>query len=154
MDAKFPEKLIKGRIAEAIFEQMFRDQGEFEVIRNGYEYKTPQLAQSLLSLEHKDYLRKLRHAPDFVLLSWNKKQAFQVEVKYRSTITHELMEEAKKLHEAYGPCYLFVATPEKFYFDSCTDIIENDTLAPLSSSWISENLNEQYIGVMNTFIRK
>lgn len=153
MDPKFPEKLIKGKIVEAIFEQMFRDQGEFEVIRNGYEYKTPELAHNLLSLEHREYINKLRHAPDFILLSLDKKQTFLVEVKFRSKVNNELVKEAKKLHESYGPCYLFVATHDKFYFQSCANIAEKDTISEeLSTTWISKSLQDEYLRVLKSFI--
>ncbi len=153
MDPKFPEKLIKGKITEAIFEQMFRDQGEFDVIRNGYEYKTPELAQNLLSLDHKEYINKLRHAPDFILLSHDKKQVFLVEVKFRSRHDDNLIEEARRLNEAYGPCYLFVATHEKFYFQSCKDIVQNNAISEeLSSTWISNLLQDKYLTLLNTFI--
>jgi len=40
----FSRDLIKGRIAEVIFEQMFREQGQYTVIPFGYEQTVPTLA--------------------------------------------------------------------------------------------------------------
>ncbi len=42
MDIK---KLIKGKIAEIIFEQMFRETGEYTIIPFGYENIVPELTQ-------------------------------------------------------------------------------------------------------------
>ena len=153
MDPKFPEKLIKGKIAEAIFQQMFKEQGEFIVIPNGYEYTKPELAQSLLSLDHKEYVEKLRHSPDFVLLSYDRKQVFLVDVKFRSKIGDELIEKAKKYHDEYGACYLFVATHDRFYFESCTNIVNSGKIdEELPISWISQSLQDKYLEILNKFI--
>lgn len=154
MDPNFTEKLIKGKIAEAVFEQMFKEQGEFEVIKNGFEYKTPELARNLLSLEHKEYFNRLRHIPDFMLLSFDKKQAYLVEVKFRSNVDEKLVDEAKDLHNAYGPCYLFVATHNKFYFQSCKKIIDTNSLSEeLSGTVVSQSLQEKYLEILNRFIK-
>jgi hypothetical protein len=156
MDPLFTEKLIKGKIAEAIFEQMFREQKEFEVIKNGFEYKTPELARNLLSLEHKEYFKRLRHIPDFILFSLDKKQAYLVEVKFRSNIDDhltELIDEAKDLHNAYGPCYLFVATHNTFYYEACKDIVDHNAInEELPEYLIPKSLQQKYLDILNKFI--
>lgn len=153
MSKYFDEDLIKGKIAEAIFEQMFRDQEEFDVVQNGYEYKNPELAQNLFKLEHPEFLKKYRHAPDFVLISKNKDQAFLVEVKYRKEINkNDLLKIATELHDDYGPCYLFIATPQKFFFDSCSKIINEETIGELGSSWIPESTRDKFLSLLNKFI--
>jgi len=42
---KFAKNLIKGKIAEIIFEQMIRDEERYTVIPFGYEHTVPTLAQ-------------------------------------------------------------------------------------------------------------
>lgn len=37
MNAEFVKDLIKGKVAEIIFEQMFRESGKFTILHSGYE---------------------------------------------------------------------------------------------------------------------
>jgi hypothetical protein len=44
MDPKheeFIKDLVKGKIAEIIFEQMFRESGRYTILHSGYEYTLP-----------------------------------------------------------------------------------------------------------------
>jgi len=41
----FIKDLVKGKIAEIIFEQMFRESGRYTILHSGYEYTLPELAQ-------------------------------------------------------------------------------------------------------------
>src|SRR5262245_9272399 len=86
-NAQFPHDLIKGKIAELIFELMFRDVGRFKVLRFGYDYALPELAQYHHLVEVKQVLENISNAPDFVLIEKNddrKLNVFTVEVKYRA----------------------------------------------------------------------
>lgn len=68
-NTEFLRELIKGKIAEIIFEQMFREAGEFTILWFGYEYTSPELAQyQHLLTEHKEVLADIRHTPDFILV--------------------------------------------------------------------------------------
>jgi len=71
---KFEESLAKGKIAEVIFEEMFHSQGKFEVLHHGFEYTSPEIAQKLQDLDRETF-EKIRHQPDFILVSWDKKRA-------------------------------------------------------------------------------
>ena len=118
MTSNFDENLIKGKITETIFEEMFAEVGEFIVLPAGYEFKTPELAQELRKIERKDILENLRHSPDFILLSENpnRKDAFLVEVKYRTNIsTEEIKRISEELVNRYGTVCLFVASHDNFY---------------------------------------
>ena len=42
---KFTKNLVKGKIAETIFAQMFREVGDYTVIEFGYEKIIPELIQ-------------------------------------------------------------------------------------------------------------
>ncbi len=44
-EIEFSKDLIKGKVAEVIFEQMFREEEKFTVIPFGYEHTMPTLAQ-------------------------------------------------------------------------------------------------------------
>lgn len=63
---------FNGKIAELIFEEMFHFSKKFVVLHNGYEYTSPDIAQKIQSL-NKVEIERLRHQPDFILLSWDKK---------------------------------------------------------------------------------
>ncbi len=154
MSLNFDKSLIKGKIAELVFEEMFHSQGRFEVLPNGYEYKAPEIAQNLQNLD-KEYFARLRHQPDFILLSWDNKEKYLVEVKYESIKNESrILETAKNLRNNYGPTFLFVATPEAFYFESCAKIIENGYIEKLHENWIPEEVQEKYLKLLNEFISK
>ena len=72
----FNRDLIKGKIAEIVFEQMFREEGEFTILRLGYEYTSPQLAQYKNHIEVQQVLNTIKSAPDFALISHDKKRVF------------------------------------------------------------------------------
>jgi len=83
---KFSKRLIKGKIAEMIFERMFADSGQFTILRSGYEYSLPELAQYTQLPAVEKYFENIRTTPDFILISNDRKRAFIVEVKYRSML--------------------------------------------------------------------
>jgi hypothetical protein len=156
MEPNFDENLIKGRIAETIFEEMFAEVGEFIILPAGYEFKTPELAQELLTIERKDILDNIRHSPDFILLSknQNRKDVFLVEVKYRTNISiEEIKKVAEELTNRYGTVYIFVASHDSFYFDYCRNIVKNNgTIEPLSERWVRKELQQKYLRLLNEFI--
>ena len=65
MSIKFSRELIKGRIAETVFEQMIRDEGRYDVIPFGYEHTMPTLAQYQDLVEIKQVIKNISDAPDF-----------------------------------------------------------------------------------------
>jgi len=74
------ENLKKGKIAEKIVEQMFREAG-FKVIHSGYEKTFSELADQY-SLIQGPAAQYIRHHPDFIVVNSNN-EAFLIEVKYR-----------------------------------------------------------------------
>jgi len=71
----------KGKIAEKIVEGMFKEAG-FKVIRYGYEYTVPELADKSNLINGKAG-KYIRHQPDFIVVN-GRNEAFFVEVKHRS----------------------------------------------------------------------
>ena len=122
---EFSKELIKGRIAEVVFEQLFRSTGRFTVIPFGYEYAFPELAQYQDSLANREVLDNIRTAPDFALISQDKKDVHLVEVKFRrSLFKQELLECANEQVKRWDPSYIFVASLDGLFFDSCESIIQ------------------------------
>jgi len=153
MELEFSRDLIKGRIAETIFEQMFRESEKFTIIRFGYEYTAPELAQYQDLVEVKEVLENIRHAPDFVLISQDKKEVYLVEVKYRSKRHYaELKEIAEKNLKTWNPSWLFVASPDGFFFEPCNKVVwNNGKIGALYDKWVKKEIQEKYLSLLNEF---
>lgn len=148
------KKLIKGKVTELIFEQMFRKVGHFTVIPFGYESTQPELMQYAHKAKYPEVLDIIRSSPDFVLVSHNKEEVFLVEVKYHNIFNlDQIMEEAKKVQERWRLVRIFVATPKGFYFDSCKNILEQRQISVLKSEWIDNQTQTEYLSLLNQFIQ-
>lgn len=155
MDKKYTENLIKGKITEVIFEEMFRTSGEFTVLPIGYEHTTPTLAQYQHLVEVKNVLENIRNAPDFALISQDNKKVFLVEVKYRHELKkEEILEIAKNTLIRWNPCFLFIATKDNFYFSPCSSIVGGDgRIEELRESWIKADIQHEYLSLLKDFIQ-
>lgn len=155
MDINFSRQLIKGKITEAIFEEMFRSTKEFTIIPLGYEHTTPMLAQYQHLLHVKNVLDNIRNAPDFALVSQDNKSVYLVEVKYRSQFDkQDILEIAKKIDAQWSPCYLFVASKDNFYFSPCSSIISNiGEIEELKESWVKRNIQYIYLSMLKEFVK-
>lgn len=146
----FTRNLVKGRIAETIFAQMFRDTGEYTVLEFGYEKVVPQLVGR--NYHHDDpMIESLRVAPDFAVINQESKEVRLIEVKYRQVIDNRnVLECARKMHASWNPSYLFIATLDGFYFDEISKIIINDgNISRLSS--IADDVQEKYLQILIDF---
>lgn len=150
----FTRNLVKGRIAETIFAQMLRDAGVFTVLEFGYEKVIPDLLQ--YNHGHEDpVIETLRTAPDFAVINRENQEVKLIEVKYRRTLNSiDILSCARKMHASWNPSYLFVATLDGFYFDDIAKIIENDgEISPLVHPHISEDLQAEYLNILQDFER-
>lgn len=153
----FTKNLIKGEIAQAIFEQMFIEMDTSIIIPFGYEYTASVLHQFQRGMDEKDRedLQNVRNVPDFLLVSQQKRNAILVEVKYRRKKDSELIK--RIAHEVYGrwpSTWLFLATLDGFYFGKCSDIKKSGKIDSLSTKLISEKRQEQYLTLLKNFIGK
>lgn len=149
---KFSRDLVKGRIAETIFEQMYRDTGNFTVLEFGYEKIVPELVQGGYS-EHDDIVDTLRTAPDFAVIDMRKKHVRLIEVKFRSQIRpNEILAVAERMRKNWNPSYLFVASLSGFYFGSIEDIINaRGYINPLEFDEISAKIQQKYLDILREF---
>jgi hypothetical protein len=151
----FSRNLIKGRIAEVIFEQMIRDEGKYTVIPFGYEHTMPTLAQYQHLVEIEQVMKNISDAPDFALISEDKTKIYLVEVKYQNNLDlGYLREYAEKLLTRWNPSWLFVATPEGFFCAPCSSIGKEGGISKLSSSWVDINHQVEYLKLLNEFENK
>ncbi|OGG03957.1 hypothetical protein A2W14_05845 [Candidatus Gottesmanbacteria bacterium RBG_16_37_8] len=155
MDTEYIKGLIKGKITEIIFQEMFKQSEEFTVIPIGYEYTVPELAQYQHHIQVKQVLNNIRNAPDFVLISQDKKRVFLVEVKYRVKIEKdEILTIAKRTVSSWSPCFIFIATKYSFYFSPCSTIIlAKGSIEELRTTWVKSNIQKENIEILQEFIK-
>ncbi|MFA6603386.1 MAG: hypothetical protein WCT10_00925 [Patescibacteria group bacterium] len=158
MDEKFSDeisyarKLIRGRIAEVLFEQMIRKEGRYTVIPFGYEHTLPTLAQYRHFVEIEQVINNISDAPDFVLISSNKKEVYLVEVKYQTRFDIEqIVAHASKLLDRWNPSWLFVATPEAFYCSPCSVIAGEQRIGKLTDGWVETSRQSEYLKLLGEF---
>ena len=151
---EFSRQLIKGKIAETIFEQMMREEAKYTVIPFGYEHTMPTLAQYRDILEVPKVIENIADAPDFALISEDKTRFYLVEIKYRTRFDIlEIQEYAKKLLKHWDFAWIFVATPEKFYCAPCKAVFSNGTISELSENWVTWERQTEYLKLLNEFER-
>jgi len=150
---KFAENLIKGRIAEVVFEQMLREAGTFTVLPFGYEYVIPEVAHMRKNSESGEAIEILRTSPDYVVINHDTRKVHLIEIKYRKNIKKsDLKKLAKRMLDSWDPSYLFLATPEGFYFNSAEIIVKQDgEMNKLKHKDILPNLQEKYLDILNRF---
>ncbi len=158
MSDNFSHELIKGKIAELIFELMFRETGRFTPLRFGYEYTLPELAQYQHLVEVKKVLDNISNSPDFILISNEKSgdgkmPVFTVEVKYRANPKpEELKEIAEGTLKTWNPSWLFLASPNGFFFSPCSSVVNNNgQMSRLSDNWVDEKLKAKYLELLRDF---
>jgi len=148
----FNEQLLKGRVAENIFELMFRETKKYEILPLGYERVAPALAQYHHLAQVNQVLENIRHLPDFVLISNDKKDIHFVEVKYRAHISEkDTLEIAEKILSHYNSVFLFVATPEKFYFETC-ELVKQNGGKINELTWVDSEIQKKYLELLKDFI--
>lgn len=156
---EFSKDLIKGKIAEIIFEQMFRESGRFTILRSGYEYTWSELAQYQHNFlkKAKEAMKNIRHLPDFILVNQERTEVFIVEVKFQSRLNANKENKiiAEKLLKISDPSHLFVASPKGFYYSPCNKIVYNGgKIEKLSVDLIKKSVQDEYLELLNEFERK
>lgn len=148
----FSCNLVKGKIAEIIFEQMIRAEKRYTVIPFGYEHTIPTLAQYQHLIEIKQVLKNISDAPDFVLISENKQEVFLVEIKYQNELNISLLKKyADNLLLRWDFAFLFVVTPRGFFCSMSEWIIDEEKINPLSEKWVSKERQEAYLKILSQF---
>jgi hypothetical protein len=150
----FSRNLVKGRIAEILFEQMLRDTGYFTILAFGYENILPELAHRQNDVHAQEAMEIIRRAPDFAVIDNESHEVYLVEVKYMMRPTVEkIIAASKRMFESWKPSYLFLATPDGFFFDKVSDILEKKgIISPIDNPKIPKELQNKYKEILNDFI--
>jgi len=151
---EFSRNLVKGRIAEILFEQMLRDTGYFTILAFGYENILPELAHRQNDVHAQETMEIIRRAPDFAVIDNESHDVYLVEVKYMMHPTVEkIIAASKRMFESWKPSYLFLATPDGFFFDKVNDILEKrGIISPINNPKIPKELQDKYREILNEFI--
>jgi len=149
---KFVRNLVKGKITETIFAQMFRDAGNFTVLEFGYEKIIPELLHQGYD-EDNVMIETLRTAPDFAVINRKTKEVKLIEVKYQRTLNIvNVLKAAEKMSQSWNPSSLFIATLDGFYFDEISAIIKNKgRISQLKYSQIKSDLQTKYLQILIDF---
>lgn len=155
MTNNFQENLIKGKIVETIFQQMFVESEKYHVYPTGYENVVPELAELSHHKDIQNILSQLRRTPDFILVPKERDEVYLVEVKYRHDYHNaELTDLATELHNSWEYSWLFVATPFHFYFDSCWNIMNSHGhMDFLPYTWVPQNIQDKYKSLLHEFLK-
>lgn len=148
----FTKQLVKGKIAETIFAQMFRESGNFTVLEFGYEKVIPEIIQQGVK-ENNPMIETLRTAPDFAVIDRSTRYVQLVEVKYQRFLNAEYtLKSAVRMSQSWNPSYLFIATLDGFYMDEIAEIIKNEgKINKLNNFNISADLQADYLQILKKF---
>lgn len=151
-NVNFTRQLVKGKIAETIFSQMFRESGNFTVLEFGYEKVIPEMIQQGFN-ESNPMIETLRTAPDFAVIDRDTRQVKLIEVKYQRSLNPEYtLRAANRMSQSWNPSYLFIATLDGFYMDEIANIIKSDgNIAPLTHPKITNSLQNEYLQILKRF---
>lgn len=151
-NVNFTKQLVKGKIAEVIFAQMFRQSGNFTVLEFGYEKVIPEIIQQGYS-ENNPMIETLRTAPDFAVIDHTTREVKLVEVKYQRRLNSDYtLRAAIRMSQCWNPSYLFVATLDGFYMDKISNIIKNDgAITPLKGPDMDLDLQNSYLQILKNF---
>jgi hypothetical protein len=148
----FARNLVKGKIVETVFAQMFRETKKFTVLEFGYEKVITEFIQQGYD-EKNAMIETLKTAPDFAVINQETKKVKLIEVKYMKKLSKNfVLKHAIRMSKSWNPSYLFVATQEGFFFDEIMNIIDNKgSIQMFSYGQISENIQEKYLKILKDF---
>jgi hypothetical protein len=150
----FVRNLVKGKIAEIVFQHMFAESDFATVLPFGYEHLMPLLAQYQHLIETQEALAHVRYAPDFILVKPDNTQIVLVDVKYRRRKdSKRAVEIARAVQDRWEPAWLFLATPDGFFFAPCSQVVTDGDIPPLPERWIPKRTQDEYLALMNEFER-
>lgn len=151
---QFTKELIKGKIAEIIFEQMIHDTSGYTILEFGYEKVVRQLAKERKSKDANETIEIVRRAPDFAVINEKTHDISLIEVKYMRRVQKRwVLQIAKDIKQSWKKSCLFIASPEGFYFDTVDNIIANEgAVGSFKHHMIPATTQKKYQELLNTFI--
>lgn len=126
-------KMIKGRIAETIVEELFREMG-FRVFRYGMENTIPGIIPLIENGSQNPVSRRLRQAPDLVV--YKDGTAHFVEVKFRADETFTLADIETDAVYPYPDALFVVVSPAHIKCISYPELKAGQAISPGSMDFL------------------
>jgi len=132
MNRVFHENIVKGRLAEALIEQLFLSAG-FGVHRYGMENTVPGI-MDLLKGVRSDVAANIRTMPDFVVQNQKNGEVFFVEVKFSKDESFSI----KKLPEdyPYKNCYFVIVSKKHIKCITYNELRNGLEITPTSRNYL------------------
>ena len=115
----------------------------------------PEIANRHDDIKARETMEVIRRSPDFAVINNENHEVSLIEVKYRMhPKKYLILQDALRMYQSWKPSYLFIATPQGFYFDKVENIVQNNgEIKKLNHPKVSEELQNQYITLLNEFIK-
>ena len=151
---QFTDQLIKGKIAEIVFEQMIHQTKGYTILEFGYEKVVRQLAKERKNDAAKETIEIVRRAPDFAIVNEKTHDITLVEVKYMHQITPKYVRQAARdIKKSWKRASLFIASPEGFFFGSVSELVDNGGhIKPFHHNHITKKRQQEYLALLNKYI--
>jgi len=127
------ENMIKGRIAEALIEELFLSLG-YGVFRYGMENTVPGVMELLKGVRG-DVAQNIRRMPDFVVQHPKSKEVFFVEVKFRAKEIFTKNEDCLRNYP-YENCYFIIVSKKHIKCITYKELMDGKEVNPTSHNYL------------------
>ncbi len=133
---RYPEGMIKGRIAEALIEELFLYL-KYDVFRYGMENTVPGVMK-LLKGVRSDVADTIRKMPDFVIQNPKTGDVFFIEVKFRASEEFSLSDINKEYGEEYPfeNAFFIVVSKKRIKCLSYKELKSGNKITPTSHNYL------------------
>ena len=131
-DNKSKENMIKGRIAEALIEELFLAL-KYNVFRYGMENTVPGVMKLLKGVRG-DVANDIRRMPDFVVQNANTNEVYFIEVKFRASEEFSIKDIPKNY--PYENCYFIVVSKKHIKCIRYEELKKGGEVTPTSKNYL------------------
>lgn len=138
-ERRYKEDMIKGRIAEALIEELFLIQ-EYSVFRYGIENTVPGIMKHLKGVRS-IVAKNIRRMPDFVVQDKNGKVYF-IDVKFRANEKFKFTDLPEDY--PYKVCYFIVVSKKHIKCITYNELKQDEEITPTSNNYLG---NKKELGL-------
>jgi len=131
-DSHYKESMIKGRIAEALIEELFLSLN-YNVFRYGMENTVPGIME-LLKGVRSDVAENIRRMPDYVIQKRDSKDVFFIEVKFRANEMFNISDLTKDY--PYENCYFIVVSKKHIKCITYHELMNGGEITPKTRNYL------------------
>ena len=131
-ESKSKENMIKGRIAEALIEELFLAL-KYNVFRYGMENTVPGVMKLLRGVRS-DVANDIRRMPDFVIQNTNTNDVYFIEVKFRASEEFSIKDISKDY--PYENCYFIIVSKKHIKCISYSELKKGEEITPTSRNYL------------------